>query len=238
MRWLIAHVKAHALIFEPKPRSAYPPAAGLRLLLVFLVLEVVLGPRLTLPARFGVPEMPLWIRVPAMLATALTLIRWVAGVRLGDIGLYGWRQWSASEKSYLAHMIPLALGIFTFMSLGRIRALMASSAGVSLALAVGAYFVWGFYQELMYRGILQTELSRRWGRTAGILISNAAYVFGPLHLYYWSIYSRGEALAMFGAVFAIGLYFGVLFQRSGNLWLPAVLHGIGDVFLTGLSTRS
>ena len=37
--------------------------------------------------------------------------------------------------------------------------------------------------------------------------------------------------------FAIGLFFGVLFRRSGNLWMVAVIHGIGNAYIiTSLSS--
>ena len=92
MGWLTSHLKAHALIFDRKAASRYDAAAGLRLLIVFVLLERVIGPRATLRDRY----------------------------------------------------------------------------------------------------------------------------------------------AMFAAVFAVGLFFGILFHRSGNLAIVATFHGIGDVFLTGL----
>ncbi len=93
------------------------------------------------------------------------------------------------------------------------------------------YLIWGFYQELMYRGILQTELVRRWGPVAGILVSNTLFTFGPLHFYHFAGMSP---LPMFTWIFAIGLFFGVLLWRSGNLWIVGVLHGVGDAYFTGL----
>ena len=38
---------------------------------------------------------------------------------------------------------------------------------------------------------------------------------------------------MFGAIFAIGLFFGVLFRRSGNVWIVAVIDGIGNAYIVG-----
>jgi membrane protease YdiL (CAAX protease family) len=95
---------------------------------------------------------------------------------------------------------------------------------------VAVNFLWGFYQELAYRGMLQTELTRRFGATAGVLLANAAYTFGPLHFYH---FAGASPIAMFAALFAIGLYFGVLRHRSGNLWMPAVFHGIGTAWILG-----
>jgi membrane protease YdiL (CAAX protease family) len=78
------------------------------------------------------------------------------------------------------------------------------------------YLVFGFYQEVIYRGVLQSELVRRWGALAGILSANLLYTFGPLH---WSYFMAQSSLAlpMFSSIFAIGLFFGVLFWPSGNL---------------------
>ena len=80
--------------------------------------------------------------------------------------------------------------------------------------------------------MVQLELVRRWGALAGILIANVLYTFGPLH---WNYFSARSAVAvpMFAAIFAIGLFFGVLFRRSGNLWMVAVLHGIGNAYIVG-----
>ena len=36
---------------------------------------------------------------------------------------------------------------------------------------------------------------------------------------------------MFAAVFAIGLLFGVLYWRSGNLWIVAVMHAVGNAYM-------
>ena len=38
---------------------------------------------------------------------------------------------------------------------------------------------------------------------------------------------------MFTGIFAIGLFFGVLFQRSGNLWMVGIFHGLGDFYIVG-----
>ncbi len=95
--------------------------------------------------------------------------------------------------------------------------------------------IWGFYQEYLYRGLLQTELVRRWGAVAGILVSNLLFTFGPLHAYHlWIGVNAPSHLFIFVAIFAIGLYFGVLFQSSKNLWIIGILHGLGDFFIDGL----
>jgi membrane protease YdiL (CAAX protease family) len=107
--------------------------------------------------------------------------------------------------------------------------LLEGVIGPRLLLATS--FLWGFYQEVVYRGILQTELVRRMGSVGGILVGNFLFTFGPLHFYHFS--STSSALPMFAGIFAIGLFFAVLFQRSGNLWMVAIFHGLGDSYISG-----
>ena len=45
---LAAHLKGHILLFDPRPPSSISPAATLKLLLIFVVLEWVIGARLSL----------------------------------------------------------------------------------------------------------------------------------------------------------------------------------------------
>ena len=92
------------------------------------------------------------------------------------------------------------------------------------------YLVFGFYQEVVYRGMVQLALASRWRAPLGILAANALYTFGPLH---WSYFSSPLSLAipMFGSIFLIGLFFGLLFSRSGNLWIVAVFHAIGNAYI-------
>jgi membrane protease YdiL (CAAX protease family) len=96
--------------------------------------------------------------------------------------------------------------------------------------------VWGFYQEFVYRGLVQTELVRRWGTWPGILASNLIFTFGPLHLYHFGLARHDLShLWIFMAIFSIGMYFAVLYHRSGNLWITGLLHGVGDFFIDGLN---
>ena len=97
---------------------------------------------------------------------------------------------------------------------------------------VRPYLVYGFYQEVLYRGLLQTELVRRWGPVAGILTGNLLYTFGPLHYYYFFA-KASLAAPMFAAIFAIGLLFAVVFHRTGNLWIVATMHAFGNAYAVG-----
>ena len=229
---LNAHWKGHAFLFEKKRPPTYGATGGLRLLLIFLVLEGVIGPRLSFFGWLQLPLLPVWLRVPILLGLALLLVRFVAGLKLSEIGLYRWGEWSATEKSYFVQVFLIANVVFCVLFADRLRIIFAEPLLLKRVLTVFLpYLLWGFYQEVIYRGILQTELVRRWGPLWGILVSNSLFTFGPLHFYHFS--DTSPALPMFAGIFAIGLFFAVLFWRSGNLWMVAIFHGIGNSYIDG-----
>lgn len=125
----------------------------------------------------------------------------------------------------VALSLVIANGVFALVFADRIRGL---GPGSWIVLAAAGNFLWGFHQELVYRGLLQTELVRRLGPIAGILVANALFAFGPLHFYHLS---RPLPWPMMAGIFAIGLFFAVLYHRSRNLWIPAVFHGIGTAWI-------
>jgi membrane protease YdiL (CAAX protease family) len=224
---LASHWRGHLFLFGPRPAAAYPAAAGWKLLLIVVLLEAVIGPRFHLLDWLGLPVPHPAARVAVSLALTLVLVRYFAGVRLAEIGLRRWREWSATEKSYFLQVVVIANVVFAVLFASRVQ---AAAAAAGFWLALGANFLWGFYQEVVYRGLLQAELTRRLGAIAGILLANLAYTFGPLHFYH---FSQPSPWPMLAAIFAIGLIFAVLLHRSRNLWMVAAFHGIGTAWILG-----
>jgi len=225
----IRHLRGHLLLFEPRPWPAYTDSAGFRLLVVAGGLEIV---RLS-AVRWLYPRVPLWVLLPLLLGIALVSVQAIAGVKLSQLGFRRWGEWTTTEKSYFLQVVILAtafLLVVLAVSLRR-HAGWSSWSGTNLAQRLWGVFVpylfFGFYQELVYRGMVQLELVRRWGVPMGILGANVLYTFGPLHFGYFA--SRASlAGPMFLSIFLIGLFFGVLYRRSGNLWIVACFHAIGN----------
>jgi membrane protease YdiL (CAAX protease family) len=228
-RGLLVHLRGHVLLFDQKPASQYEASAGVRLLLIAMLLEAIrLG-----AVRWFYPALPLLILIPLFLICALLAVRFGAGLRLSQIGFHPWRKWTATEKSYFVQLLVIANVVFPLVFAARLQTILGqpSALGTVVTLFV-PYLFFGFYQEVVYRGMLQSELVRRWGSFTGVLAANILYTFGPLHWYYFS--SRASlAVPMFASIFAIGLFFGVLFRRSGNLWIVAIIHGIGNAYIVG-----
>lgn len=220
------HLRGHLLLFDRRPAPALPSPAGARLVLAAASLE---GLRIAVTWLY--PGVPLWLLTPALLGLALLVVRAGAGLKLSQLGLRPWRDWMATEKSYFLQVVVIANVVFPIVladPLGRRIAERGTAWG--LLNTFGPYLFFGFYQELAYRGMVQLELVRRWGAPLGILVANVLYTFGPLHASYFA--SRASlAVPMFASIFAIGLFFGLLYQRSGNLWIVALMHAIGNAYI-------
>jgi len=227
-------VRAHALRFEMPLAPVYGSAAGIRVLVAFLVVGVgmLLALRHASAAAGvrGVPASSLGI-VLILLAAFVVMQRTFVGLPMVDVGLRRFADWTRRERLYFLQVVPLAAVAFAIMFHGHLLALLGQHGLAGFLLfSVLTGLGWGMVQEFLYRGWLQTELTRRFGATAGLLVANTAFTFGPLHINYLSG-STGPRWDLV-AVFCIGLFFGIVYRRSGNLWIPAVLHGIWPLNMT------
>lgn len=223
--------RGHVFLFDKKSEPAtFGNNTGIRLLLIVASLEVIRLMRNQLLLSF----LPFWLEIPIYLVLALAATRFGAGVPLSRIGFIRWVQWNATEKSYFFQVLILVNVVFPLVLAGRLRSPLAGATTVWNVFV--PYLVYGFYQEVLYRGLLQTELVRRWGPVAGILVSNLLFTFGPLHYSY--VFSQGSvAVPMFASIFAIGALFAVVFHRTGNLWIVATMHAFGNAYAVGAFGR-
>jgi hypothetical protein len=161
-------------------------------------------------------------------------VRLVAGVTWSQVGFIRWVEWNTTEKSYFVQVLILINLVFPILFASKLRTTLADPSVVWKVFI--PYFVYGFYQEVLYRGLLQTELVRRWGTISGIIMSNILYTFGPLH-YYYVFSDVSLMLPMFASIFAIGLLFAIVFLRTGNLWIVAFMHAFGNAYMVGTFGR-
>ena len=221
------HLRGHLLLFEPRPAPVHSSSTGIRLLLAAAVVEVV---RLV-AVRWRYPVIPLWLLLPTLLGLALWSVSGFAGVKLSHLGFRRWRDWTTTEKSYFLQVVVIANLVFPIVLAAQIRDRVAQPGPAwNIWTVFVPYLFFGFYQEVVYRGLVQVELIRRWGAPIGIFVANVLYTFGPLHWNYFG--SRASvAVPMFLATFAIGLFFAIVYRRSGNLWMVSVFHAIGNAYI-------
>lgn len=89
-------------------------------------------------------------------------------------------------------------------------------AAIVIALVLGAAA--GIGEEMLFRGVLQSELSNNMGEL--LALGSSAVIFGALHAV-TPLYAFLAGLA--------SLYFGELYIQYHNLAVPIVCHGIYDV---------
>ena len=235
--------RGQLFLFDRPPEASHSARAGLWLLAIFLLMEAAVRPLLATSAEgLRVAERPWWplVALTVALALACWLVIRFAGLGLSRLGLRPWSRWSRTERFYFLQTMPLAILVFSCVRSASLQALwMRDDLGEIALFILVPQMLWGFYQELLYRGILQTELVRRWGTLGGILVSNLVFTFGPLHAYHVSAARENPAhWWIFAAIFGIGLLFAILFRRSGNLVLVGIMHGLGDWFIDGLTQVS
>ncbi len=150
--------------------------------------------------------------------------------KLSQIGIYSWQNWSKKNKWILLIVTPIVIMIFSFTFFSRTEILINHSELFAIgSIILLREFLYGFYQEFLYRGILQTELVKRWGVWTGITVSNLVFTFGPEHFHFYK-----SNLVGFAFIFCLGLLFSFLYYRFKNLITIGIWHGIGNVFIDGL----
>lgn len=188
-----------------------------RVLLSVLMLQVV---------AFGAVSF-LYLR-----SRGLTLRRWV-GVRLPD--LEEWMYVGAGYVVALLAAIAAVVLLFAVVALfdlelprTRVADLGEEDPTVFLVMAVLSVLVVGPAEELLFRGVIQRSLREAFGAAAAIGIATA--VFAAIHLPNYT----GPWVSRFAAVALLvlpALVFGALYEYTGNVVVPAIVHGLYNATL-------
>jgi len=87
----------------------------------------------------------------------------------------------------------------------------------------------GPFEELLYRNVIQKSLYDVFSRAGAIVV--ASVIFAGVHfLAYWTT-DVGAVLASLGVVFGLSLVLGAIYERTENLLVPALVHGIYNAIL-------
>jgi membrane protease YdiL (CAAX protease family) len=86
------------------------------------------------------------------------------------------------------------------------------------------FFV-GVGEEMLFRGIIQTDLQKAIGKWNGLHVS--AFLFGIMHMTW-----RSPVELVFATL--SGYLLGYIYMRTNNLTMPIVLHGVNNTMLVGI----
>jgi membrane protease YdiL (CAAX protease family) len=84
-------------------------------------------------------------------------------------------------------------------------------------------FIVGPAEELMFRGLVQGRIKRALGPVGAIIIASA--IFASIHSV-GLIGSPTQMIATLSVIFVLALVLGSLYELTGNLVVPAVVHGL------------
>jgi membrane protease YdiL (CAAX protease family) len=98
------------------------------------------------------------------------------------------------------------------------------------------FFVVGPCEEILYRGVIQNRLRERFSRVAGIVVASA--IFASVHVI--SLLGPGGAdpfaiLTTLGILAVTSLVLGGVYELSGNLVVPWLLHSIHNSIIMAVS---
>ena len=170
-----------------------------------------------------------------IVGTAVRYLGFVAPVALfvvaaGDRTLLSWDVPTRRESAIVVGaVVALYVGQYVLLwAFSLIDVAPSQNPALDPATHAPVYFLWmvpvsllvvGPAEELLVRGGLQGVLRRSWGPWPSIV--GASALFGSLHY----IGGGGGALAYVAFSFLLGILLGYLYERTGNLLVPAVAHG-------------
>lgn len=92
--------------------------------------------------------------------------------------------------------------------------------------------VTGPAEELLFRGVIQTRLRESFGAVVAVIL--AATVFSLVHIPAYGGGGLGLDLATtLGVLFLLGMFLGAVYERTENLVVPAIAHGVYNAVVFG-----
>jgi len=163
--------------------------------------------------------------IPMVYSLILGLCLWHMyehGLGLRDVGIV-WRK--PVRYMLLGSLIALPTGYIEY------RILLPAPAFPSFELvhllrdlANMTFFV-GLGEELLFRGIIMSDLERLFGWRTALLAQ--AFLFGVMHMTWRSI-------PELGFTFMAGLILGYLYHETGTLLTPIAMHSVNNVVLVSI----
>lgn len=145
-------------------------------------------------------------------------------------------QWMAGGSALALAALTLGLSVVSLLGLAvgehQIQDLGAENPEIFILLIPLSFLLIGPGEELLFRGVVQGRLRQAFG--AGAAITFAAMTFAALHV----AALTGPLAARLTTVAVLvlpSLVFGLAYERTGNIAVPAVIHGIYNATLLALS---
>ena len=137
----------------------------------------------------------------------------------------GFKKQRFVEYSLIGLLIAVTFGTVESVILKPALTFSAFESGDLLGDLVYMVLFVGVGEELLFRGVIQRDLTHAFGPAAGLVLASS--VFCVMHL-------AGRSICELALVFFMGIIFGYLYYKTGSLTAPVIAHGVGNVMLVGV----
>lgn len=215
-------------------------ALGLAIAIYLLISVLRLNPRIVICAE-SLALIPLYILftsslpwffihqeylLPAVYSTILALVLWhIYRNNLSLRELFGLHKGTLLKYLLMGIAVGVVLGPVEYFVLHPAPAFPSFEVKYLLRDMVYMLFFVGLGEELLFRGLIQRDLSGAFGWKWGLF--GASALFAVMHLTWRSI-------PELGFVFLAGLALGALYLKTRSLVAPIVAHGINNVILVSV----
>ena len=146
-----------------------------------------------------------WFWSILIMLISLPFIQFVGELNQRIVFPNGMKEWFQSQEKSAENTVKALLSVDTPKDLLLNIIFIAALAGIG--------------EELLFRGLVQRLLVRRYGTWVGILV--AAALFSGMHLQFYGFFPR----------FLLGVVLGILYAYSGSLWVAILAHFFYDAML-------
>ncbi|WIV66771.1 CPBP family intramembrane glutamic endopeptidase [Natrialbaceae archaeon AArc-T1-2] len=87
----------------------------------------------------------------------------------------------------------------------------------------------GPFEELLYRNVIQKSLYGAFSRGGAVVV--ASVIFAGVHAPAYATGAAGAVLASLGVVFSLSIVLGTIYERTDNVLVPGLVHGIYNAVL-------
>ncbi|WP_049922698.1 CPBP family intramembrane glutamic endopeptidase [Halopiger djelfimassiliensis] len=100
---------------------------------------------------------------------------------------------------------------------------------ILLVLVPASILVIGPFEELLYRNVIQKSLYETFSRVGAVLVGSVIFAF--VHVLAYGTAGAGQIIASLAVIFGLSLVLGGIYERTDNLFVPALVHGIYNAVL-------
>ncbi|ELY83094.1 CPBP family intramembrane glutamic endopeptidase [Natrinema altunense] len=98
-----------------------------------------------------------------------------------------------------------------------------------LVLVPFAVLIIGPFEELLYRNVIQKSLYDSFSRAGAVAV--ASVIFAAVHVLAYATAGLGAVIASLGTIFGLAIVLGTIYERTDNLLVPALIHGVYNALL-------